>query len=157
MIQRIQSLYMLIATILMALVVFLPLGSFLGNTEEVKLTAFGFINTATQENILIPYGLTITAIASTLLSFVNIFLFKKRMLQFRLCIVEMIMTAGTILFEIYYFWGAVRAINSLISNANAWTVSLTAILPLIAFIFTYLALRGVKKDILLIKSLGRIR
>ena len=121
------------------------------------MSDFGFINTDTLENILIPYGLTITAIASTLLSFVTIFLFKKRMLQFRLCIVEMIMTAGTILFEIYYFWGAIRAINSFISNASAWTVSLTAILPLIALIFTYLALRGVKKDILLIKSLDRIR
>ena len=42
MIQRIQSLYLLLVAVLTGLMLLMPLGTFLGGTEEMYLTAFGF-------------------------------------------------------------------------------------------------------------------
>lgn len=155
MIQRIQSLYLFLAALLTGLMLALPLGSFLGGVEELELTAFGFKDMATGQAALNTYGLTATVIAATLLALITIFLFKRRMVQFRLCVVEMVLLAGVLLFEVYYMWGAVRSLEAF--DISAWKLSVAAFFPLISLIFTYLALRGVKKDILLVKSLDRIR
>ena len=135
MIQRIQSLYLLLVAVLTGLMLLMPLGTFLGGTEEMYLTA--------------------TVIAAALLPFVTIFLYKKRLLQFRLCVVETVLLAGVMLFEIYYIWGGARSLSTL--AVSAWKLSAAAFFPPVSLIFTYLALRGIRKDILLVKSLDRIR
>ena len=55
MIQRIQSLYLLLVAILTGLMLAMPLGSFLGGTEEMRLTAFGFTD-AEGTLVLTAYG-----------------------------------------------------------------------------------------------------
>lgn len=155
MIQRMQSLYLFLAALLTGLMLALPLGSFLGGPEEMTLTAFGFKDAASGERVLNAYALSATVIASTLLALVTIFLFKRRLVQFRLCVVEMVLLVGVVLFEIYYIWGAAQSLAAF--DASAWKLSLAAFFPLLSLIFTYLAMRGVKKDILLVKSLDRIR
>lgn len=155
MIQRIQSLYLFIAALLTGLMLALPLGSFLGGAEEMTLTAFGFKDAASGGLILSGYALTATVIAASVLALTTIFLFKRRMVQFRLCVVEMVLLTGVVLFEIYYIWGAVRSLSAF--DTSAWKLSLAAFFPLLSMIFTYFALRGIKKDILLVKSLDRIR
>ena len=108
MIQRIQSLYLLLVAVLTGLMLLMPLGTFLGGTEEMYLTAFGFSDAADGTPVLTAYGLAATVIAAALLPFVTIFLYKKRLLQFRLCVVETVLLAGVMLFEIYYICGASR-------------------------------------------------
>ena len=147
MIQRIQSLYLLLVAVLTGLMLLMPLGTFLGGTEEMYLTAFGFSDAADGTPVLTAYGLAATVIAAALLPFVTIFLYKKRLLQFRL--------AGVMLFEIYYIWGGARSLSTL--AVSAWKLSAAAFFPPVSLIFTYLALRGIRKDILLVKSLDRIR
>ena len=99
MIQRIQSLYLLLVAVLTGLMLLMPLGTFLGGTEEMYLTAFGFSDAADGTPVLTAYGLAATVIAAALLPFVTIFLYKKRLLQFRLCVVETVLLAGVMLFE----------------------------------------------------------
>lgn len=154
MIQRIQSLYLFLVAALTGLMLVLPLGDFLGGGEEMELTALGFRDIA-GGTILNTYALSVTVIAAALLALVTIFLFRRRLVQFRLCVVEMVLLAGVLLFEIYYIWGGVRTLGTY--DTAAWKLSIAAFFPLISLIFTYLALRGVKKDILLVKSLDRIR
>lgn len=155
MIQRIQTLYLLLVTILTGLMLLLPAGTFLGGTEEMRLTAFGFIDTADGTPVLHAYGLTATVIAAALLPLVAIFLYKKRLLQFRLCVVEMVLLAGVLLFEVYYVWGGARSLADF--SVSAWKLSAAAFFPPVSIVFDYLALRGIRKDILLLKSLDRIR
>ena len=150
MIQRIQSLYLLLVAVLTGLMLLMPLGTFLGGTEEMYLTAFGFSDAADGTPVLTAYGLAATVIAA-----VTIFLYKKRLLQFRLCVVETVLLAGVMLFEIYYIWGGARSLSTL--AVSAWKLSAAAFFPPVSLIFTYLALRGIRKDILLVKSLDRIR
>ncbi len=118
MIQRIQSLYLLLVAVLTGLMLLMPLGTFLGGTEEMYLTAFGFSDAADGTPVLTAYGLAATVIAAALLPFVTIFLYKKRLLQFRLCVVETVLLAGVMLFEIYYIWGGARSLSTL--AVSAW-------------------------------------
>ena len=68
---------------------------------------------------------------------------------------ETVLLAGVMLFEIYYIWGGARSRSTL--AVSAWKLSAAAFFPPVSLIFTYLALRGIRKDILLVKSLDRIR
>ena len=105
--------------------------------------------------MLTAYGLAATVIAAALLPFVTIFLYKKRLLQFRLCVVETVLLAGVMLFEIYYIWG--RCAEPRRSPFQPGNSPPPRFFPPVSLIFTYLALRGIRKDILLVKSLDRIR
>ena len=154
MIQRIQSLYLLLAAVLTGLTFAMPLSSFLGGAAEMKLNALGFFD-AEGQMVLSAYGLSALAACSALLALVIIFLFKKRLVQFRLCVVEMVLLAGTIVFEIYYIWGGVQSLGGFATAA--WRMHIAALFPLFALIFAYLGLLGIRKDILLIRSLDRIR
>lgn len=157
MIQRIQSLYLLLAAVLTGLTFAMPLSSFLGGAAEMKLNALGFFD-AEGQMVLSAYGLSALAGCAALLALVIIFLFKKRLVQFRLCVVEMVLLAGTIVFEIYYIyyiWGGVQSLGGFATAA--WRMHIAALFPLFALIFAYLGLLGIRKDILLIRSLDRIR
>ena len=137
MIQRIQTLYLLLAAGLVACAAFLPLASFASGGEEFRLYAFG-LRTADGETV-----------QSTL------YLFKRRMLQFRLGVVEMILLLGAqIVMGIYYFL-SYRLFSSF--EFHAQSVKLPLVLPLIAMIFTYLAVRAIFRDELMIRSMDRIR
>ena len=180
MLQRIQSVYLFIVTVLTALMTFLPLGGFMTGSERISLKMCGFVYNPTSLNSIVSadafapaadvleevsnaaaepissaWGLVITIIAATILPLVTIFLYKKRMLQFRLCIVEMILLCGIVLFEAFYLWLGYRNLSDF--NLTAFFVPIAAIFPVFSLIFTWLAQRGIKKDILLLKSMDRIR
>ena len=121
MIQRIQSIYLFFAFCLMAVLVLLPFSSSL--------------------IILIGSG------AAALLSIINIFLYKKRSLQRKICYVILFLS---VLVYIIYF-------SLEYQNFSLSEIKFTFIFPLIAIIFTYLAIRGIKKDEKLIRSLDRLR
>ena len=149
MIQRIQTLYLLLAAGLVACAAFLPLASFASGGEEFRLYAFG-LRTADGETV----QSTLLALA-LVLPLTTIFLFKRRMLQFRLGVVEMILLLGAqIVMGIYYFL-SYRLFSSF--EFHAQSVKLPLVLPLIAMIFTYLAVRAIFRDELMIRSMDRIR
>ncbi|NLA25477.1 MAG: DUF4293 domain-containing protein, partial [Bacteroidales bacterium] len=87
MIQRIQSLYLLVVVILMSLIVFLPYGYLLtANAEIIEFTALG-AKVQTNSTTIVNYNaipVLILAAISALTAFISIFLFKKRLLQIRL-------------------------------------------------------------------------
>ena len=58
--QRIQSLYLLLVAVLTGLMLLMPLGTFLGGTEEMYLTAFGSSDAADGTPVLTAYGLAAT-------------------------------------------------------------------------------------------------
>ena len=74
---------------------------------------------------------------------------------FRLCVVETVLLAGVVLFETYYVWGGARSLTAF--AVSAWKLLPAAFFPLVSLVFTCLALRGIRKDILLLRSLDRLR
>ena len=95
MIQRIQTLYLLLAAGLVACAAFLPLASFASGGEEFRLYAFG-LRTADGETVQSTLYMGILLALALVLPLTTIFLFKRRMLQFRLGVVEMILLLSLI-------------------------------------------------------------
>ena len=154
MIQRIQTLYLLLAAGLVACAAFLPLASFASGGEEFRLYAFG-LRTADGETVQSTLYMGFLLALALVLPLATIFLFKRRMLQFRLGVVEMILLLGAqIVMGIYYFL-SYRLFSSF--EFHAQSVKLPLVLPLIAMIFTYLAVRAIFRDELMIRSMDRIR
>lgn len=154
MIQRIQTLYLLVVTAMMACTLFLPIAYFnVAGDTTYTLTAFS-MNGITGPIWLVGVLLAV----ATLLPFVTIFLFKNRKIQIGLCAAEFVLQLGTLLVFALFFWvlmpQAVSEVGvELVSKNFGWA----AVLPIASMPLTYLAGRAILKDEVLVKSLDRIR
>ena len=154
MIQRIQTLYLLLAALLTGACLFLPLAHYTDGTAEYTLRA-SMLSDGESVSMLPTLYLCILMALSTLLPFVTIFLFKHRLLQVRLCVVELVLLAGCVIMEGIYCYLAYRAVSEL--PFGAVSIGVWTILPLIAIVFVVLAFRAIFRDEMLVRSLDRIR
>ena len=103
MIQRIQTLYLLIIAALMAVTLFSGLAWFAGDAGEFGLYAFG-LKTAEGELVQSTVYMGVLLALACALPLVTVFLFRRRLLQIRLCVVEMVLLLGSLVMEgVYYF------------------------------------------------------
>ena len=93
MIQRIQTLYLLVVALLTGATLLLPLAWLGSGAETFTLHAFALKDGAGEAVHSTPYMGALLA-AATLLPLATIFLFKRRMLQLRLCAVELVLLLG---------------------------------------------------------------
>ena len=154
MIQRIQTLYLLVVTAMMACTLFLPIAYFnVAGDMTYTLTAFS------MNGITGPIWLMGVLLAvATLLPFVTIFLFKNRKMQIGFCAAEFVLQLGALLVFALFLWVLMpQAVMDdgyeLVSKNFGWA----AVLPIASMPLTYLAGRAIFKDEVLVKSLDRIR
>ena len=100
MIQRIQTLHLLIVTALMAVTLFAPLAWFAGDAGEFRLYAFS-LQTSAGEAVQSTVYMGVVLALACVLPFITIFLFKRRLLQIRLCVVEIVLLIGSAVMEAY--------------------------------------------------------
>ena len=153
MIQRIQSLWLLLSALIMGAHLFLPY-AWVGCAQgEFELLPYG-ICTAGGELLQPTYHLAILVGLSALLPLVTIFLFKRRMLQIRLCFAAMGLVVGVVLVEaIFYLMGdGLFADFEILGQRMKFLLS-----PLVALLTRYLAYRGILRDEVLVRSADRIR
>lgn len=149
MIQRIQSLYILVATALMALASSMPLVSFMSADGDYQFAASGITQSETTVLATLPlFILALVATAFNALAFIN---FKRRMLQIRLLVFSIILQLGSYGLGAYYL----LQIKSSIVGPASFALPIT--FPIAAAILSFLALRAIGKDEALVKSLDRIR
>ena len=134
----------------MAATVFSPLIELAGGNRLITLYPYGTVEAG---NITyMTWGvITFTGLA-ILLPLINIFLYKKRKLQIKICTLSIFIIVafyGTL----YAYLYSVMAKNSLSMQGVEYGI----ILPAIALIFIVLASINIKKDERLIQSLNRIR
>ena len=148
MIQRIQTLYLLIIAALMAVTLFSGLAWFAGDAGEFGLYAFG-LKTAEGELVQSTVYMGVLLALACALPLVTIFLFRRRLLQIRLCVVEMVLLLG-----VYYFlsW---RVFSDLTFHTQGFKPAI--VLPLVCLLFAYLAARAIFRDELLVRAADRIR
>ena len=152
MIQRIQSLYLLAVAALMATAVLTPLAYFVAGAEEYLLYAFALKGGETSYSTI--YMGVVVALAA-IIPFVTIFCYKNRMLQIRLCAVELVLLVGSVVFmAIYYYLGS-RMFSQLEFNTQGFRIAI--IFPVVSLILDYLAIRAIFHDEMLVRSLDRIR
>jgi hypothetical protein len=155
MIQRIQSLYLLIATILTGSLFFLSMADMAGMENLYKLTWIGIyqIEADGVAQLLMPaWALSILTVLTTAVSFFTIFLFKKRLIQIRLCALNLGLLLG--LSGMIYYMAKNGAKEIGVSEVSFnWPL----VLPLVAMVFIFLAIRFIGRDEALVRSMDRIR
>ena len=152
MIQRIQSLFLLAAVILQILFISFPLSHFALEDFNVDFFAVGFKQAISGEVLLTTTPLYILCFGILFLTTVAIFLYKKRILQIRFCIYNMLLNAGLISMLILN-------ISDFMKNNSVEAHSYSPILamPIVSIILLYLAFRGIRKDEVLVKAYDRLR
>ena len=155
MIQRIQSIYLLAVTILMIVCMCNPVGTLIANTQEISEFGNLCITLPDGTKDYAPWALFVILLIVAILSFGTIFLFKKRMLQIRLCAVEMVLLLGSLVLYGLYYWITVKSFENF--TLEHLQFGWAAPMPIVALILTYLASRAIFKDEMLVRSLDRIR
>ncbi len=156
MIQRIQTLYLLIVVFAMSLTLSLP--SMRAISPEGIDFAFSnlrglFVAEQGGFNITgVTMWLLFTNIIILIIALLTIFTYKWRVIQMRLSSFNMVLLIGY--YAIFFFTRyVVFQQNPMTNTTFAWPI----ILPLISAILTYLALRAIAKDEALVRSLDRLR
>ena len=147
MIQRIQTVYLLLAALLTASLLQLSFAELAVNGELYIFSAKGIYNAGQVKFDGLPVMIFIGLI--TLLHFVIIFMYKNRIRQLRLTVFTIILLMG-LLGLIFYFTCAGFEEASV-------AFKIPVAFPLIAIILDYLAIRAIGKDEALVRSMDRIR
>ena len=156
MIQRIQSLFLFFVLSACVLMFFFPVAEFLSDFHYYKLYILEFQNMVpTTEQIFSNYftfPLIGFAVIIGLISFVAIFMYKKRRVQLlliKICILlNIILIVGV-------FFGYPEVISKQINTEAVFGIS--SYFSLISLVFLILANRGIKRDEKLIRSADRLR
>ena len=156
MLQRIQTLYLLIVVVAMSLTLFLPSMRAISpeGIDYALSTLRGFYPVEQGGFHLsgVTMWLTITNIVILLIALFTIFMYKWRIIQIRFSIFNMVLLIGY--YAIFFFTRyVIFEQNPMTSTTFSWPI----ILPLISAILTYLALRAIGKDEALVRSLDRLR
>jgi hypothetical protein len=147
MIQRIQTAYLLVAGLLTASLFKLNFAELVVNGEFHVFNALGIFNGETMVFDGLPVMIFIGLIS--LLHFVAIFMYKKRIRQIRLVVFTIILLLGLVGLFFYFIYTGFDDAKVAFKIPMAF--------PLIAVILDYLAIRAIGKDEALVRSLDRIR
>ena len=161
MIQRIQTLYLLLVVILGTLLcIFSPVEFLLPEaTDYVSLHA------------LDKWPLAVMSIAIPLLALVTIGMYKRRLLQVRLNIMNVVLCLGyyalLALYVAYIVKGyePLDAVNCQLSTVNCqlstvnceWYLTMWSAIPLVNVVLTMMATRRILKDEALVRAADRLR
>ena len=150
MIQRIQTLYLLAVVALGIALIFLPVLQLVTPEEAAELHIYELsaIGGAPLQGL---WGLLLTTILIPALALVDIFLYKKRILQARLNIFLTMLCLGYYGVLAIYVWQAKLALGV------EWHILPWASFPLICMVLTLMATRRILKDEALVRAADRIR
>lgn len=152
MIQRIQSVYLLLVAILLIVAICMPVGQFIGS-DGIAIHVFKPLGiTLADGSFQSTWGLFGILLLSAIIAFCTIFLFRNRMLQIRMAVFCSLLLIGYyIAFFVFMF--------ILKSDLNAMTFQLgwALCLPAICIILLYLTFRAVYRDEVMVKAADRLR
>jgi hypothetical protein len=153
MIQRIQTLYLLLIAGLAMAMLFLPLAVIHSGDAFYTFDASGMSTMTTPAKLVYPaWALMALASIISLLALITVFLYKKRILQIRFCVFNTILLLAFYGLFAFFVWKIAGQ-----SETFHFSVRIALSFPLVALIFNYLAIRNIGADEVLIRSLNRLR
>lgn len=166
MIQRIQTLFLLLVVVLGTILCFEPVVAFTSPLEAgiqrlFELSAMGVIEQTEEYSFLtsnLPpvelngtWGLLVASALIPMLALVIIFLFKHRVAQMRLCIFLAALCCGYYgVLGIYVWFGRHNL-------AHDWNLLFSSCYPMVCLVLTIMAGRRIFKDEMLVRSADRMR
>lgn len=156
MLQRLQSLFLLVVVITSVLMFFVPLVSFISDLVYLKLFVYEFVNLTPGSEVQFSFTtvlpLTLLNLGVLAISLWTIFRFKNRITQIKLVrftlLLSMLMIVG--IFVLYP--NIIAKSTDAVSEFEAG-----AYIPIINLLFLFLANRYILKDEKLIRSVDRLR
>ena len=149
MIQRIQTLYLLAVVALGIALIWQPVVQFVTpEGTDLQVWELSALGGAPLQGF---WGLLVTTALIPLLALVDIFLYKKRLLQARLNIFLAMLCLGYYGVLAIYIWQAKLALGV------EWHILPWASFPLVCFVLTLMATRRILKDEALVRAADRIR
>jgi len=147
MIQRIQTIYILVSALLVGSLIKLKFADLSVNNELYTFVAKGIYNG--EELLFNGLAILIFIPIIALLHVIVIFLYKKRILQIRILVFSIVLLLG--LFGLFFYFTYAGFTGAKVA------FKVPVVFPILAIILDYLAIRAIGKDEALVRSLNRIR
>lgn len=155
MIQRIQSIYLLLAALCSGLLLAAPLYNIETATATYQLFLGGLVLTNPKDTILTSQpAILAVGFLITLFPIIILFLFKKRQVQMRLAVSAMMANTAMLLLLVSIVNKSIEHITELHLKE---TYGAGLILPALSIVFLFLANKAIRKDDKLIRSADRLR
>ena len=152
MIQRIQSVFLFASLCFLVPMFFSPIFQLVYGSGEIldfNLTGFYLTEAEITSCISKQYSILVFGLLICALNLIAIFMYKRRVLQLRLCIYNIILLVGFIGILLYTVYG--------VQDVDSVLFRLPSVFPVVAIILHYLAFRGIRRDELMVQALSRLR
>lgn len=157
MIQRIQSLWLLLASLTLFLLFLLPYAQYsdsLGISYVLKVTG-EYKHVANQDIVVSTSVLkTIAVVITALIPFLLIFNYKNRKRQKSLIYGSFLLV---FLFGIWLFLSTKNTLDAINQQLGIGNLAIGSLLLPLSILFLFLALKGIRNDEKLLKSADRLR
>lgn len=147
MIQRIQSVYLLLAALACLVCLCLPVGSSVSPDGSIAKAYNVMILQADGSTSFATLPLFVILVLTVAMCIYTIFIYNNRKMQARFCSFAELMLAG---------WCVVCAVI-MKTASQGFDIEWTAFLPVVAIILCKMAQRGIKHDEQLVRAADRIR
>ena len=149
MIQRKQSVYLLLAVIAIVCALCLPIGYFVDEAASLVFKPMGVM--LTDGNLLSTWGLFALLALGAVIPACTIFLFRNRRLQMRMTLFHILLLVG-------YYFVLLLFCSVLKKDLNStfqfnWAICL----PMVAIILDWLAFGAIRHDDEMVKAVDRLR
>ena len=153
--QRIQTLYLIIASLVNLTIYFFNLAYVEVGELSHRFEVLGLMHADTNEITAPTYLILLALVLSVLMSWLIIFLYKKRQLQIKLAQLNLFLQ---IVFIAVIFFGIDAVVQSASWHGDPLiNYSLGTYLSLVPIVFIFLAIKSIKKDEALVRAADRIR
>ena len=147
MIQRLQSVYLLLAAALVVTSMFMPMATIVTPEDPMVLSAMGAYTPGADSKLLFTmWPLTIVLGLSALLALISIFL-QMRVCNFTaLLLIAFYVVLGIYIYDLY-----------IALNGESLQLQAALSMPVVALVLNYIAYRRIRADERLVRSADRLR
>lgn len=152
MIQRIQSVYLLLVVVLLGMAICLPVGQFIAQ-DGIAVQVFKPLGvTLAEGGFQSTWGLFGILLLSAIIALCAIFLYRNRMLQIRMTVFGSLLLVGYYI-AFFVFMFILKGDLDAMAFQPGWALCL----PAVSIILNYLAFRAIYRDELMVKAADRLR
>ena len=157
MIQRKQTIYLFFSGLVTLILLFIPFGTLtIEDTPCFEYNAFTVRTISEHVSVLSTIGNALLLIATSMLSFIAIFLYKNRRLQLKVISFNMLVILAALCTIMYIYPNFIfdKSMNLIGAKLN---YNYTIIISFVSAIGLFLAKKAIAKDEAMIRSADRLR
>lgn len=156
MIQRIQSVFLLVAAIVTVILLFIPIGDIYTAEAQYTFTCFN-VHLPDGKVIMSTLYIALILIASACISLYAIFKYKDRMKQTRIVSLNMLVFLVAIILMIWVFPDFLFQRKGLLQEGDIFRFNYWIMIFVLPPVCMFLANRFIRKDERLVRSADRLR